>query len=209
MKALATRSSSRKLQEWRIACRKLCGMGNESSKKIRLAKSTLVGATITAPFDRLAERTDAAALAELMYDSYQDSVDYGGEDPEQAKREIEALMSGRYGAWLPRCSWVCAYSERLDSAALMVAQDESNVLLAYAMSRRNARRRHHASRLILASLRAGSAAGYENCILFVSGNNRPAMALYHRLGFRETEAMRLQARLVRRLWSTTPSLLGA
>jgi ribosomal protein S18 acetylase RimI-like enzyme len=128
------------------------------------------------------------SLAELMYDAYQDSVDYNGESLTEARGEVDALMEGRYGLWLPQCSWICAPSERLHSAVMMVEEDPSIALLAFVMTRRDVRGCHHASRLILASLSTAGSAGYPACALFVSANNSPALSLYQKLGFQRASS---------------------
>jgi len=137
---------------------------------------------------RTAAPADSEALAALMLDAYQGTVDYEGESLYDALKEIDRLCSGFYGRFLPDCSFVLDGEGGISSACLVTMLNEGKSdetpLLAFAMTRKRDQRRGLASALVLRSAVALSRLGYSGLSLAVTADNHPARTLYERLGFR-------------------------
>jgi RimJ/RimL family protein N-acetyltransferase len=137
---------------------------------------------------RAAEPADKPALAGLMLDAYQGTVDYSGETADDALREIELTMSGSYGRFLSDCSFVVAAGGELAAACLVTLLDEGRPdetpLVAFSMTRKGNQRQGIGGALILRSAAALFEKGYPRVALVVTADNTPARRLYEKLGFR-------------------------
>jgi GNAT superfamily N-acetyltransferase len=125
---------------------------------------------------------DTALLATLMYDAYHGTVDDEGETPEMVTAEMQSLLAGKYGAFLPGNSFVIEEQGRALSATIVTLW-EGAPLLAVAMTHPTAKNQGMAAELIGRSVRALAENGYADLILFVTDGNAPAQHLYERLGF--------------------------
>jgi RimJ/RimL family protein N-acetyltransferase len=137
---------------------------------------------------RTASPSDREALAALMLDAYQGTVDYEDESLDDALREIDHVCSGSYGRFLSECSFVSDGDAGLSSACLVTLLNEGKAdetpLLAFAMTRKRDQRRGLSTGLILRSAAALSGLGYPRLSLAVTADNHPARRLYEKLGFR-------------------------
>lgn len=131
--------------------------------------------------------SDKEALATLMLDAYQGTVDYEGESLDDALREIGHTLTGSYGRFLSDCSCVLDGDEGIRSACLVTllneGKPEETPLLAFAMTRKRDQRRGLAAALILRSAAALIEKGYARLALVVAADNLPARRLYEKLGF--------------------------
>jgi len=74
-------------------------------------------------------------LAELMHTAYKDSCDDEGESPEQARLELAAWFSGKYGRPLAEQSLILTSKEEFLSACLVSEWDDPlNPLICYIMT---------------------------------------------------------------------------
>jgi len=132
--------------------------------------------------------SDKEALAALMLDAYQGTVDYEGESLDDALREIDHVCLGSYGRFLSDCSFLLDGDGGISSACLVILLNEGKPdeipLLAFSMTRKQDHRRGLAAALILRSAAALIEKGYARLALVVTADNTPARRLYEKLGFR-------------------------
>jgi GNAT superfamily N-acetyltransferase len=131
------------------------------------------------------EMSDKSALAELMLNAYRGTADYEGESLEEAEEEIEALIGGKYGAFLSEHSFA-RWKEGVMISATLITWHECAPLLAFSMTRADFKRRGHAKALIAATAESLAKAGYKSLDLYVTASNRPAIELYRKMGFQNT-----------------------
>lgn len=133
-------------------------------------------------------KTDAPALAQIMFDAYAGTIDDEGEPYESAVAEVSKTFAGGYGAMIWEASWVIASIEdpaTLDSATIVTLfRDEP--LLAFSITRPGVQRRGLAGALIRASARSVAALGHPHLALVVTIGNTAAERLYEKLGFQDT-----------------------
>jgi ribosomal protein S18 acetylase RimI-like enzyme len=157
-------------------------------KRLRMVLDLVSAPVQTDIACRTAVASDKEALAALMLDAYQGTVDYEGESLDDALREIDHVCSGSYGRFLRDCSFVFDGDAGLSSACLVTMLNEGKPdeapLLVFAMTRKRDQRRGLSSALILRSVAALSGLGYSRLSLAVTADNTPACRLYERLGFR-------------------------
>ena len=134
------------------------------------------------PRRRRVERSDAAALGELMLAAYRGTADDEGETLEDAVGEVEQVFDGSYGPFASDASFVAEGDDGPIGASL-VAIAEPRPILLYLVVRPEAKRRGVGTALLLQSGNALLAAGRPELDLFVTEANEPAVALYRKLGF--------------------------
>jgi ribosomal protein S18 acetylase RimI-like enzyme len=140
------------------------------------------------PPARRVERSDAAALADLMLGAYRGTVDDEGETLEDAVGEVQGVLDGSYGPFAFDASFVVEDDDGLVGASLVAMWDwESRPLLLYLVVRPEAKRRGMGTALLLQSGEALAAAGHPELDLFVTEANEPAVNLYRKLGFEVVE----------------------
>ena len=125
---------------------------------------------------------DAEALAVLMLDAYTGTIDYDGEDLDDARAEVAAWM--RSGGRSSEHSFVAADRSRLVSAILVGIGDGMPVI-SYVMTAASYKGRGFATGLMQVSMASLHAAGYGRVELWVTVGNEPAEGIYERLGFRD------------------------
>jgi len=128
---------------------------------------------------------DEEDLAILLYAAYRGTIDAAGETFDEARAEIEELLSGRYGKFLRDCSFVIEEGDFLVSACLVTWWPPHRApLVAFTMTRPEARRRGLARGLIQRSINALLDRGENRLTLVVTNGNEAAQRLYESLGFR-------------------------
>jgi GNAT superfamily N-acetyltransferase len=151
--------------------------------KMRLALTPFAVAP-SGPF-RSVECSDAPALGTLMYAAYKGTIDDEGETEADAQHEVGATLSGQYGPLLGDCSFLI--EDQPGGRALcatLVTQWRDGPLLAFVMTRPDAKRQGMATCLIQRSANALLARGERELYLAVTEGNIPALRVYERLGFR-------------------------
>ena len=99
-------------------------------------------AVLLEPLARRVERSDVAALGDLMLAAYRGTVDDEGETLEDAVGEVEGLLEGSYGPFASDASFVAEDDDGLVGASLVAIWDwESRPLLLYLVVRPEAKRR--------------------------------------------------------------------
>ncbi len=142
------------------------------------------------PRRRQVERSDAAALGELLLAAYRGTVDDEGETLEDAVGEVEGVFDGAYGPFASDASFVAEGDEGLVGASLVAVWEwESRPLLLYLVVRPEAKRRGVGTALLLQTANALAAAGHPELDLFVTEANEPAVNLYRKLGLRVVDRL--------------------
>ena len=126
---------------------------------------------------------DKPALARLMYEAYEGTIDYEGEDITQCLAEIEKTYSGDYGAFNLECSRLANVAGTLASAALLTRWQD-RPFVAFSMTAKSFSGRGLARACLLSAMRALRESGESEVRLVVTLANTPAFALYQSLGFR-------------------------
>jgi ribosomal protein S18 acetylase RimI-like enzyme len=140
---------------------------------------------------RLMRETDGRLLGELMYASYLDTVDYEGETLDQTIAEAEATLSGKYGAMLFNASYIGFAKDEPDTArgaAVITDFDKTGPLLAFSLTAPGFQRRGIAGLLIRLALGSLHKMDMPTLSLVVTSTNEPAVTLYRKLGFKNSEA---------------------
>ncbi|MCI4345676.1 MAG: GNAT family N-acetyltransferase [Thermoplasmata archaeon] len=132
--------------------------------------------------------TDATALARLMFAAYStdpydvaiflEHQDFG----EDCVASVAALLSAKYGPWIPAGSFVREVDGELLGAVLTVQNDGG--LIAELLVDPRARRTGLGRALLWAAARGLRGAGHRPVRLVFTKPNRPAEALYLSMGFR-------------------------
>jgi ribosomal protein S18 acetylase RimI-like enzyme len=138
------------------------------------------------PRRRRVERSDTAALGELMLAAYRGTVDDEGETREDAVAEIEQALAGSYGPFASDASFAVEGDDGLLGASL-VAIWESRPLLLYLVVHPDAKRRGIGTALLVQTGNALAAKGHPELDLFVTEANEPAVGLYRKFGFNVVE----------------------
>jgi ribosomal protein S18 acetylase RimI-like enzyme len=128
------------------------------------------------------DTSDIRALAALMLAAYRYTVDYEGEDEEDAVAEVERTLGGEYGPMIDDCSFVASHEGRVVAASLVVLS-EDRPLLAHLMVEPEMKRKGIGTFLLRASGNALLRAGSPELDLYVTEENAPAVNLYRKVGF--------------------------
>lgn len=142
------------------------------------------GRGATAPSDPAARPpapADLEALAQLVLDAYQGTIDDEGETLEDAQATIAQLFGGEFGTLLWACSEVVQHDGRL-VAATMITLYAGAPFVAFTMTH-PAWQRRGLARAGLQRAMARLAAGDETLLRLVVSEGNPAEQLYASLGF--------------------------
>ena len=132
------------------------------------------------PFDE----HNKTVLADLFYEGFNDTIDAEYDNRKAYSVEIQAVMDGRYGQFLPSCSYFSQTPKRVNGVT-MVTLFRSVPLLAYVVTAPEWQGKGVATTLIQASEQALVRQGYKTLYLVVTKQNYRASSLYRTLGFRE------------------------
>ena len=134
---------------------------------------------------RLDIRNDLPAVAQLMVEAYENSVDR--EDDHGlafAKGELNGLVAGKYGAYISAASFVAEESGVIVSAALTTLW-RSEPLLAYLMTSPRFQGQGLGRSMLSAVGAAIRNLQYPGLKLVVTEANESALSLYRGFGFKE------------------------
>lgn len=142
------------------------------------------GGAVVAPADTAARPptpADLDALAQLVLDAYQGTIDDEGETLDDAQDTIAQLFAGDFGTMLWACSEVVERDGRL-VAATMITLYVGGPFVAFTMTH-PAWQRRGLARAGLQRAMARLAAGDETLLRLVVSEGNPAEHLYAQLGF--------------------------
>jgi ribosomal protein S18 acetylase RimI-like enzyme len=125
---------------------------------------------------------DAPRLATLMLSSFLGTVDYEGENEDDAIAQVRSTLNGSSGAFNWSCSRVVERGAILASATL-VTRWENLPFIVFTMTAPAFKRTGLARACMLDAMRALAGAGETEVRLVVTLANTPALALYESLGF--------------------------
>jgi RimJ/RimL family protein N-acetyltransferase len=121
---------------------------------------------------------DLEALAALMLDAYIGTIDYEGEDLQDAVDEVGEYLKG-----MPLLDH--SYAVEVDgdlSSAVLVTLIEDRPFIGYVMTRA-AHKNHGLARTVTSHALASLArAGHDKVVFYVTDGNRPSEALFRSLG---------------------------
>ena len=134
---------------------------------------------------RAAQASDLSILADLMIDAYRGTIDYDDETIEDAINEVQAYLDGlRGGVPMLDVSRVAFRQGVLVSACLAAKWDQRRQpIIAYLMTRTNAKRRGLAKYLLTSVLREIQAAGHAEVRAVITEGNTASERLFINLGF--------------------------
>ena len=128
---------------------------------------------------------DQPILAELMLDSYRDTIDYDGETIDDALREVESYFSGLRddSTWLNR-SWLGFVEDSLACASLVSFwRDRNAPIIAYVMTASLWKGKHFATSGVLRSLNSLAENNYTKVYAVITKGNVHSERVFTRIGF--------------------------
>ena len=126
---------------------------------------------------------DQQILAELMLDSYRDTIDYDGETMEDSIREVESYFSSQDSAWL-ESSWLGFIENNLACASLVgFWKDRDSPLIAYVMTASQWKGKHLATSGVSRSIQSLANKNYAKVYAVITEGNTPSEQVFARLGF--------------------------
>jgi RimJ/RimL family protein N-acetyltransferase len=140
---------------------------------------------------RPARRTDKQALAELMFNAYQGTIDYDGEQLEDSLREVEAYLAGlRGGQPLVAESCLAFDGPQLVGACLAGEWDERGLpIIAYIMTHPSWKNRGLGKVMLSAVLHNFYEQGHRDVRAVITEGNIPSERLFLGLGFKRLGVM--------------------
>lgn len=127
---------------------------------------------------------ETGAMGEAFLDAYLDTIDYEGEDVEDAIAEVRDLFAGAYGRLLPEVSG-CILNNGSVVSALFATESGDGVFLPYVLTTKKNSGQGCATRLIERAILQAKHSGYRFIELYVTKGNDRAEGLYRRLGFKD------------------------
>ncbi len=129
---------------------------------------------------------ETEALAELMLDAYLKTIDYEGENTDDALEEINGYFAHDP---LLACSWVYASGDMILAASLM-SMYKGAPLIAYIITRATWKERGLGAYVVRQSLLSLQDSGYSEVRATVTEGNTPSEKIMARFGFvRESAAV--------------------
>ena len=127
---------------------------------------------------------DQKILAELMLDSYRDTIDYDGETIEDARHEVESYFASQDSTWLAS-SWLSITENDLACASLVgFWKDRNSPIIAYVMTASQHKGKHLATMGVSRSLESLAEKNYTKVHAVITEGNVPSERVFTRLGFR-------------------------
>ena len=128
---------------------------------------------------------DQRALAELMLDAYRDTIDYEGEEIEEALAEVDRYFGGAGGNMpLLEHSFALVRGQRLDSACLVKQWGARGCPLVGYVVTAKACKSHGLDGFVLAqSIRALRLAGHSEIRAVITDGNHASETLFRHAGF--------------------------
>ncbi|HEY4666248.1 MAG TPA: GNAT family N-acetyltransferase [Anaerolineales bacterium] len=133
------------------------------------------------------EAADADALADLMIDAYRGTIDYDNETVEDAMSEVQAYLGGQRGGVPLLGLSRLAYRESLLVSACLVAEwdQRQQPIIAYVMTRADAKKQGFASHVLISVLREIREAGHGGVRAVITQGNTASERLFGNLGFQK------------------------
>jgi len=136
---------------------------------------------------RTVVQSDGPALGELMLAAYQGSIDDEGETLDESIAAAQAMLDGRYGPLLDRCSFVIEQAAQAIGACI-ITQWKGTPLVCDVMVHPAHKRQGLGTFLLKQSAQALFEQGYRDLVLYMTVGNDSAQHVYEKLGFRVEES---------------------
>lgn len=135
---------------------------------------------------------DGPLLGKLLYDAYHSTIDDEGETPEEALKEMEGTLAGKYGPVLTTCSFLIEEQGYVLAASVLTDWTDERTgrkqpLLSFLMTHPDTKGKGMATFLLKKSINALLAQGEKELVLFVTVGNDAAQHIYQKLGFQVEE----------------------
>lgn len=147
-----------------------------------LAGSFDSGPRVHRPGVRPPAPSDSPALAQLMLDGYRGTIDYEGEELEDA---VEAVYDYFDSNPMLDHSYILAAGDRVRSAVLLMRRSSGEPMVSYVMTAPKAKGQGLAADLLELSLAGLVAAGESSVCAYITDGNTPSERLFKRAGFVE------------------------
>lgn len=128
---------------------------------------------------------DQQILADLMLDSYHDTIDYDSETIDDAVHEVESYFSGLRdnSTWL-NLSWLGFVEDTLACASLASFWKDRNApIIAYVMTASQWKGKHLATSGVLRSLNSLAENNHTRVYAVITEGNIPSERVFSRIGF--------------------------
>lgn len=129
---------------------------------------------------------DKRILANLMLDSYRDTIDYDDETIDDALQEVESYFSGQLedSTWLDS-SWLGFMDGHLVCASLIgFWKDRNSPIISYVMTASRWKGKHLATIGVLRSLQSLAENNYSKVYAVITEGNFPSERVFTRIGFK-------------------------
>lgn len=127
--------------------------------------------------------SDLEALAHLMLEAYRDTIDYDGEDLDDARAEISSYFEGEP---VLEHSFVAEVGGDLASAVL-VSTFEGSPFISYVMTLPEHKNQGWGRRLVEVAMASLANAGEREVVFYITDGNLPSEAVFRSLGARRVE----------------------
>jgi RimJ/RimL family protein N-acetyltransferase len=122
---------------------------------------------------------DLAGLARLMLDAYVGTIDYDGEDLDDAVQEVRSFLDDP-DAMLDR-SYV-AEDKGLIVSAVLVSMSQGQPFIGYVMTIPSHKNRRLARSVVTRAMKLLASDGHERVVLYITSGNTPSENLFRSLG---------------------------
>ena len=136
---------------------------------------------------RAAQLADAGALAELMIEAYQGTIDYDGETVDDALGEIRAYLRGERGGepYLSESRLAFAGTQLVGACLVGDWQERQTPLINYVMTHGAWKRQGVGKQALAAALQTLREQGYREVRAVITEGNIPSERLLGGFGFRK------------------------
>src|SRR5215831_6972789 len=132
---------------------------------------------------RTLTQADTESLGSLMLAAYRDTIDYDGETLDDALFQMRSVFQGKFGPLQDLASFGIEQEGRLVSAIIITVW-QGRPLVAFSMTRPEAKNQGMATFLLKSSINALLTFGQKELTLIVTAGNEPAEHIYEKIGFR-------------------------
>jgi len=136
---------------------------------------------------------DTQALGQLMALAYRGTIDDAGETLDDALKEVQAMIGGKYGPLLAACSFLIE-ADGQAIAACLISLWQQAPLVADLITHPSWKNQGLGTFLLRKSMQALWSEGYKELYLFVTLGNAGAQHIYEKLGFVVVEQIGQQSR---------------
>jgi len=131
---------------------------------------------------------DTTALAELMIDAYNNTIDYDGETVIDAVIEVESFFGGRDAKPMLKNSWLCLKNELLASACLVGWWEKPQApLISYIMTGANWKNQGMGTAVLNKSIESLVNQGFKEVYAVITDGNKPSERIFEQVGFVKRE----------------------